>query len=131
MKYLLDTNICIALLKNTEPSLIEKMKEQQPSDFALCSIVKGELLYGARKSQAVEKNLLLLTRFFKQFPSLTFDDRAAEYYGMNRTILAKAGSPIGDADLLISSIALAHDLTVISRNEREFLRVPSLRLEVW
>lgn len=131
MKYLIDTNICIALLKSSEPSLIEKMKENHPSDFALCSIVKGELLFGARKSQAVEKTLLLLTQFFTQFESLSFDDRAAEYYGVNRAILAKAGTPIGDADLLISSIAIANDLTVITRNEREFLRVPSLKVEIW
>lgn len=131
MKYLIDTDICIALLKGSEHSIAEKMQVHEPNDFALCSIVKSELIYRARKSQAVEKNLLLLNKFFSQFESLTYDDRAAEFYGVNRTILAKAGTPIGESDLLISSIALSNNLTVITRNEREFLRIPGLKLEVW
>ena len=76
MKYLLDTNICIALLKNSDINLIKKMKLHSPHQFAICSIVKAELLYGARKSQAVENNLLLLSKFFDQLESLPFDDKA-------------------------------------------------------
>ncbi len=131
MRYLLDTNICIAILKNSELPLIQKVKSYQPGDFALCSIVKAELLYGARKSQNVEKNLSLLAKFFDQFVSLAFDDSAAEFYGTNRAILEKGGTPIGDADLLISNIALAYNLTVITRNHREFIRVPGLKVEAW
>lgn len=100
-------------------------------DFALCSVVKAELLYGARKSQRVEKNLSLLGKLFAQFSSLPFDDQAAEFYGTNRTTLERAGTPIGDADLLISSIALAHNLVVLTRNYGEFVRVPGLKVETW
>jgi tRNA(fMet)-specific endonuclease VapC len=129
--YLLDTNICIALLKNNDLNLVQKIKENSPDKFTLCSLVKAELLFGARKSQNVEKNLLLLSKFFTQFSSFPFDDKSSEYYGINRAILEKAGEPIGDADLLISSIALANNLTVITRNYREFIRVPGLKIEVW
>ena len=131
MKYLLDTNICIALLKNNEAGLVQKIKENSPDNFVLCSIVKAELLFGARKSQNVEKNMLLLSKFFAQFSSDPFDDNSAEYYGVNRATLEKSGEPIGDADLLISSIALANNYTVINRNHREFIRVPGLKVEVW
>jgi len=131
MKYLLDTNICIALLKNSDITLIKKMKSHTPNQFAICSIVKAELLYGARKSQAVENNLLLLSKFFDQLESLPFDDKATDFYGTQRAILEKAGTPIGQADLLIASIALANNLTVITRNQKEFIRVQGLKVDVW
>jgi tRNA(fMet)-specific endonuclease VapC len=110
---------------------VEKIRQLKPTDFSLCSIVKAELLYGARKSQQVEKNMSLLMKFFAQFLSHHFDDIAAEFYGTNRAILEKSGSPIGEADLLISSIALAHNLTVLTRNHGEFTRVPGLKVETW
>ena len=131
MKYLLDTNICIALLKNSDINLIKKMKSHTPDQFAICSIVKAELLYGARKSQAVENNLLLLSKFFDQLDSLPFDDKATDFYGTQRAILEKAGTPIGQADLLIASIALANNRTVITRNHKEFIRVQGLKVDVW
>jgi tRNA(fMet)-specific endonuclease VapC len=118
-------------LKNNDAGLVQKMKEQTPDNFVLCSVVKAELLFGARKSQNVEKNMLLLSKFFTQFSSDPFDDNSAEYYGVNRAILEKSGEPIGEADLLISSIALANNYTVITRNHREFIRVPGLKVEVW
>jgi tRNA(fMet)-specific endonuclease VapC len=111
--------------------LKQRLAEKQPQDIVLCSIVKAELLYGARKSQRVEENLQELRAFFAPFESLHFDDKAADFYGMNRAILSKGGTPIGMNDLLIASIALAHDLVVVTRNTREFMRVPSLRLENW
>lgn len=131
MKYLLDTNICIALLKNSDLAIIKKIKSLTPDQVAICSIVKAELLYGARKSQSVEKNLTLLSKFFNQLESLPFDDSATDFYGTQRSILEKAGKTIGNSNLLIASIALAHDLTVVTRNQREFVRVQNLRVEVW
>ncbi|MBN8538324.1 MAG: type II toxin-antitoxin system VapC family toxin [Deltaproteobacteria bacterium] len=131
MKYLLDTNICIALLKNSDLTIVKKLKSLTPDQVVICSIVKAELLYGARKSQSVEKNLSLLSKFFNQLESLPFDDSATDYYGTQRSILEKAGTTIGNADLLIAGIALAHDLTVVTRNQNEFIRVQNLRVEVW
>ena len=78
MRYLLDTNICIALLNANElTSIVKKMKSHRLSDVTLCSVVKGELLYGAMHSREVVKNLANLEKFFGQFVSLPFDDRAA------------------------------------------------------
>jgi tRNA(fMet)-specific endonuclease VapC len=131
MSYLFDTNICIALLKGEDLPLVERIKSQPPSLFMLCSVVKAELLYGARKSARVEANLSLFERFFTQFQSVPFDDKAAEFYGITRAILTQAGTPIGANDLLIASIAQTHDLTLLSRNHREFSRVPGLRIETW
>ena len=131
MKYLLDTNICIAILRGKDRELVSRLRAGTPEDFGLCSLVKAELLYGARKSQQVEANLLLLARFIAQFRSLAFDDRCAEVYGVLRVLLEKAGTPIGANDLCIASIALAHDLTLLTRNRDEFRRVAGLRWENW
>ena len=131
MRYLLDTNICIAFLKNSDLAIVKKLKALTPDQVVICSIVKAELLYGARKSLSVEKNLSLLSQFFDQLESLPFDDAATDFYGTQRSILEKAGTTIGNADLLIASIALAHNLTVVTRNQKEFIRVQNLRVEVW
>jgi len=131
LRYLLDTNICIALLKGGEDALIERTKQQNPADLFLSSVVKGELLFGARNSHRVDANLSLLEEFFSQFEALPFDDGAAHYYGVTRALLSKAGTPIGANDLLIASTALHHDLTLATRNRREFARVPGLRWEEW
>lgn len=131
MSYLLDTNICIALLKGSEKAFIKKFQEAEPSSFYLCSVVKAELFYGAHKSERVNQNLELLEKFFAQFRSIDFNDEAAEFYGITRALLSKAGTPIGANDLLIASIAQVNRLTLITRNLREFSRVPGLRCEVW
>jgi tRNA(fMet)-specific endonuclease VapC len=131
VKYLLDTNICIALIKGKESALIDQFRGHQPNDFSLCSVVKAELFYGARKSQHVEANSGLLEKFFGQFNSLPFDDRCAERYGIIRAILEQAGTPIGANDLLIASIAEGHELCILTRNRKEFARVPGLRWEAW
>lgn len=131
MSYLLDTNICIALLKGHDKILAKKLRNHSPSDFFLCSVVKAELLYGARYSKRVAENLALLERFFTQFQSMPFDDRAAEFYGTARAILAKAGTPIGANDLLIASIAQSNNLILLTKNRREFSLVPGLNVEDW
>ena len=131
MRYLLDTNVCIALLKGRDDALIERTRRQDPADLLLSSVVKAELLFGARNSLRVEGNLALLERFFSRFESVPFDDGAAQYYGVTRALLSKAGTPIGANDLLIASTALQHDITLATRNRREFASVPGLRWEEW
>lgn len=131
MIYLMDTNICVALLKGKDRQLVGRVRDRDPGDFTLSSVVKAELLFGARKSGRVVANLTLLQSFFSQFTSLPFDDDAAEEYGLLRAILEKAGTPIGANDLLIASVAMVHDLTVLTRNRAEFARVPGLRWEAW
>ncbi len=108
-----------------------RLAQKDPRGVWLCTVVKAELLFGARNSERVEANLLLLTKFFAPFRSLPFDDRCAEHYGVVRASLARLGSPIGPNDMLIASIALAHDATLVTANEAEFRRVPGLRMESW
>lgn len=131
MKYLLDTNACIAILNGKDEKLRDRLNKIGPQNIALCSVVVGELFYGARKSSQVEKNLKRISDFCLGLESFDYNVRAAEFYGINRAILEKAGEKIGEADLMISSIALAEDLTVITLNHREFIRVPGIRIESW
>ncbi|HEX4621812.1 MAG TPA: type II toxin-antitoxin system VapC family toxin [Myxococcaceae bacterium] len=130
MRRLLDTDICVALLKDDQEARARLLAED-PGDVCLCSVVKAELLYGARHSKRVDPNLRRLERFFAPFESLPFDDAAAHWYGTIRAHLARVGRPIGGNDLLIAAIALAQDVTVVTRNTAEFNRVPNIRLEAW
>jgi len=129
--FLLDTNTCIHFLNGSSERIAQRMKSCSPSDIALCSVVKAELLYGARHSKHVEENLQLLDRFFLPSTSLPFDDRCAEEYGIIRAQLAAQGTPIGPNDLMISAIARANDSTLVTHNTREFSRVAGLRLTDW
>lgn len=127
---LIDTNIWIAFLKR-DRTILAHLREAPPEEVRLCSVVRAELLYGARKSQRVHENLRTLETLFSLYESLPFDDLAAHQYGVLRAQLEREGQLIGGNDLLIASIALASDLTIVSRNEREFRRVPGLRVERW
>lgn len=129
--YLLDTNACIRILNGTSPSLIERLRSVSRSQVRLSSVVKAELLYGARKSSRVAENLRLLERFFETIASIPFDDRCADEYGLLREELDRAGTPIGPNDLLIAATARAHRAVLVTHNVREFSRVAELRIEDW
>ncbi len=89
----------------------------------VCSVVKAELFYGVQKSAKPKENLEKVHKFLNRFVSLPFDDKASEKYGEVRSDLEKAGTPIGPNDLLIASIALAHNVILATHNTREFKRV--------
>ena len=129
--YLLDTNVCIRLLNQAHPGIVRHFQQHQPGEIFLCSVVKAELLYGARHSQHVEANLQLLKKFFQPLVSLPFDDRCAEEAGQIRADLAAQGKPIGPNDLLIAATARAQDAVLVTRNTREFARITGLRLVDW
>jgi tRNA(fMet)-specific endonuclease VapC len=129
--YLLDTNACIRILNGTSPPLIEQLRAVPRSLVRLSSVVKAELLYGARKSTRMAENLRLLERFFDTIASLPFDDSCAEEYGLLRDELDRAGTPIGPNDLLIAATARAHRAILVTHNVREFSRVAELRIEDW
>jgi len=131
LTYLLDTNVCIRFLNGTHPAIAAQMRATAPTDIALCSVVKAELLFGARRSSHVQANLQLLARFFQPFACLAFDDRCAEEAGQIRATLADQGNPIGPNDVLIAATARAHDATLVTHNQNEFSRVTGLRLEDW
>ena len=88
-------------------------------------------MFGARKSQRVEANLIGVTRLLSPFESLPFDSDAASHYGVIRADLERAGTPVGSNDLLIAAIARSRDLLLVTRNMREFVRVAGLRVEQW
>ena len=128
---LLDTNACIRVLNGTSTTLVARLRASRPSEIKLCSVVKAELLFGARKSSDPARNLRLLERFFEPFESLPLDDACAAAYGAIRYELERSGLPIGANDLLIAATAVAHDAVLVTHNVREFSRVPGLRLEDW
>jgi tRNA(fMet)-specific endonuclease VapC len=129
--YLLDTNACIQFLNGTSDNIKTNLQQHAPTEITLCSIVKAELLFSARHSQQIERNLSRLKQFFAPFSSLNFDDRCAEEYAQIRADLSRQGSIIGPNDLMIAAIARVHDAVLITHNVGEFSRVANLRLEDW
>ncbi|MEK7945339.1 type II toxin-antitoxin system VapC family toxin [Pigmentiphaga sp. YJ18] len=128
MKYLLDSNAVIALLKG-HPGFLERLRRHKPADFALSAIVAHELFYGAYKGLRTTQNLARLDAL--QFEVLAFDQEDARQAGELRATLNAAGTPIGPYDVLIAGQALARGLTLITHNVREFQRIPALRVEDW
>lgn len=129
--YLLDTNACIRVLNGQSASVVERLRRQTPHEICLCSIVKAELIYGAHRSARPAENMRLLGRFFEPYESLPFDDRCAEAYGRIRNELERSGMIIGPNDLIIAATAVAHRLTLVTANTREFSRVINLEIENW
>jgi tRNA(fMet)-specific endonuclease VapC len=131
MIYLLDTNTCIVFLKGKNLYLKEKLDNIPLSEIAVCSVVKGELFYGAMRSAYPERNLKLQQDFLNQFVSLPFNDQAATIFGNIRAQLTAQGTPIGGYDLQIAAIALTNNLILVTHNTREFSRITELKLEDW
>ena len=130
-RYMLDTNICIYIIKNKPQSVRKKFESIDASQLFLSSITVSELLYGAYKSQYVEKNLQALEVFFLKFEILDYDYRAADAYAKIRAYLEKRGTVIGSMDMQIAGHALANDMVIVTNNTKEFDRVDGLRLENW
>ncbi len=131
MTYLLDMNACVELLNERDSSIARKLAATDSQLVVVCSIVKAELYHGAYKSSKREANLNLLARFFQRFMSLPFDDSAAEHYGRLRALLQRQGNLIGPNNLLIASIVLANNVTLVTHNTAEFSRVTGLQIEDW
>lgn len=131
MTYLLDTNVCIRYLNGRSPAVLRRLQALQPADIAVCSVVKAELFYGARRSRNPVRSLAEQQQFLQPYRSLPFDDVAAKMAGILRAELARQGTPIGPYDLQIAAIALANDCTLVTHNVREFARLPNLSIEDW
>ena len=129
-RYLLDANVCIAMMKK-DARVLNRILEVGVDSLLLCAPVKAELWFGACKSQRIAENQARLRLFFNDLPSLPFDDAAAEHFGEIRATLARQGKPIGPYDLQIAAIARAHGLVVVTHNTREFTRIPGLMIEDW
>lgn len=130
MTYLLDTNTAIALLKE-HPRVLHHIRRVGRSELRICAPVEAELWFGVAKSARQEQNRSRLLTLLEWIPSLPFSGPATRRFGDIRAYLASQGTPIGPYDLQIAAIAIAHDLTLVSHNTREFARVPALKLEDW
>ncbi|WP_322089779.1 type II toxin-antitoxin system VapC family toxin [Burkholderia sp. BCC1999] len=128
MKFLLDTNAVIAILKG-EPAMLSRLRQHQPADFGIPAIVAHELYYGAYKSQRVEANVARVEAL--QFEVVSFDVEDAQHAGEIRAHLIAAGTPIGPYDALIAGQARARQLVLVTHNIREFERVQGLQVEDW
>lgn len=131
MLYLLDTNGIAIYLNQRSLTLREKLESINPKEIAVCSVVKFELCYGALRSGNPSRNLAKQKEFLDLFVSFPFDDLATTKAGEIRTELANLGTPIGFYDLLIASIAIVNNLTLVTHNTRAFERVSELKLEDW
>ncbi len=129
--YLLDTNICIYLMKNKYPELTKKLLSKNVSSFYISSITVFELEYGAEKSNWSNKTREKLAMFLAPFNILPFTSEDASTAGKIRGYLEKQGKPIGPYDVQIAAQGLQRNLTVVTHNIDEFARVPNLKTEDW
>lgn len=131
MTYLLDTNVCIEVLRGQNPAVAARLQREPRHNVRICSVVRAELMAGARQSKKSAENLIKVAAFADTFASLPFDDAAADGYAIIRAHLASRGQIIGPLDMMIAAIAVAHDAMLVTHNVGEFSRIPWLRFEDW
>lgn len=131
MKAMLDTNICIYIIKRKPESVLARFRGFQVGDIGISTITLAELQYGAMKSARPRQNRDSLSDFVAPLDVASFDVAASEAYGEIRASLEKSGRPIGAMDLLIAAQALSLGVRLVTNNEREFKRVRGLRVENW
>ena len=131
MKLLLDTNICIYIIKQKPPKVLPRFNKYHVGEIGISSITVAELQFGVQKSKFPEKNQQALAQFLLPLTIVDFDVAAATIYGKIRAELEKQGTPIGSLDTLIAAHALSLQVALVTNNEKEFKRVPNLKLENW
>lgn len=131
MTYLLDTNICIHVIRHQTPAVLRRLSRLELGAVGVSIITAAELYYGTEKSAAPAKNRAALARFLSPLEVEAFDSLAAMVYGRVRSSLERKGTPIGPLDMLIAAHALRLEATLVTNNLREFERVAGLRLEDW
>lgn len=129
--YLLDTSICIELIRGRSEGVLRQLRRRKIGTVGISTITLAELQYGVARSSDPARNQIALIHFCAPLEILPFDDRAAAVYGELRVSLERAGQPIGPLDTLLAAHALALDVTFVTANEREFRRVADLRVENW
>lgn len=130
LTYMLDTNICIYVMKNFPPNLLEKFNATA-EQLCISSITLGELHYGAEKSVRRADNLNAIQQFVARLDVLAFGAKAAAHYGQLRAELERAGNPCGPHDLQIGGHARSEGLIIVTNNMGEFSRMPGIRAENW
>lgn len=128
---MLDTNICIEMLRRPGSRAFRHLSELEVDDVGISSITLAELEYGVNKSSDPIRNAMLLSEAFSKIEIAHFDNQAAACYGQVRCDLELKGKPIGPLDTLIAAHALSLDVTLVTNNMREFKRIKGLKLENW
>lgn len=129
--YIVDSNTCIYFMNGKYPSVRDKFLSISPKDIKISSVVKGELLLGAFKSQTREQTTKKVEKFLKPFDVIDFTDKMSYDYAEIRATLEKSGNSIGANDLLIAATALNQKATLVTHNIDEFSRIQSLEIEDW
>lgn len=129
--YLIDTNICIYLMKRKYPALIEKVLSESKSSLAVSAVTVAELEYGSAKSLYPKQNRDALLEFLAPFEIIPFSETDCENFGFLRAYLTRKGTPIGSYDLQIAAQTISRDLCLVTNNIKEFKRLPGLRFENW
>ena len=131
MKYLLDTNICVFVIRAKSKQVVQRLQQYGIGDLGISVVTLAELVYGAEKSKDPPKNHAALQAFLISFEIVEWDAKAAIVYGKVRTDLEKQGLPIGPLDTLIAAHALSLNVPLVTNNTGEFSRVKNLILEDW
>jgi len=131
VKYLLDTNTCVFVIRNKSQLALQRLRQHAAGVVGISSIILAELRYGADKSQGPGKNQAALNGFLAPLEIVEFDAQAAGHEGSIRADLEKRGLPIGSLDMLIAAHAQSLGLTMVTNNVSEFTRVPGLLVEDW
>ena len=129
--YLLDTNICIYIIKKKPIEVFEKFKQLEIGTLKISSITVAELYFGAYNSQNIEKNIETVKNFLLLFEIVDFDRKASIEYARIKADLRRKGQVIGELDMQIAGIALSNNLVLVTNNEKEFVRVSNLKIENW
>lgn len=129
--YLLDTDICIYLIKKQPEYLLKKFNRQKAGKIGISSVSVAELEYGVAKSTFPGKNRIALLEFLSELEIIPFSDQDTEAYGLVRSWLEKKGIPIGPYDLQIAAQCLSRGYVLVTNNSRELKRVPDLKTENW
>ncbi len=131
MKYYIDTNIIIYLLKGLYPNILSRFNEVPSFLISIPDIVIAEIEYGARKSKNYDKTINIYNSFIERFEIERFDEKACKEYGIIRSQLEKKGELIGPNDLIIASIVKANKGILVTHNVKEFSKVDGLLIEDW
>jgi tRNA(fMet)-specific endonuclease VapC len=131
MKYMLDTNICIGLIRQKPEKLIRRLTRCEPGDVGVSSITVAELAHGANKSNQIEQNLSALEQFLLPIEVADFDQPASAAHGMVRAFLEREGKMMGSMDMLIGAHALSLGVILVTNNTHDFQRLPKLKINDW
>lgn len=129
--FMLDTNICIYIIKKRPESILKKFKKYRNQNIYISVITLAELQYGVERSSSKKFNQKIINDFISHLFVVPWDKESALQYGKLRNTLNEKGTPVGNMDLMIASHALSQGFTLVTNNIKEFKRVPNLKYENW